>query len=183
MNILEIRVKTKCLPLSQTSIQSLLNLDRYDHIVFTSKNARQFFAEALRQYRVKSPVSGQIIQVGPRADLLKIPLSGKRILFPRSAIAPHDIVKKMRVRGATVRIVQLYTAYGMPLSPTQKRSLLSGEIRKLYFKSPSGIDGLLRQVSRSERKIVLAIPALCIGETTVQAARKAGFKQVRIKNV
>lgn len=174
---------TKRIPLSPTSIQALRNFDRYDLIVFTSKNAKKFFAQELKERHTKLPRHIHVIQVGPRVDLLKFPLSGKRILFPHSALAPYDIVRKMRARGAMVRVVPLYTAYGMPLSQVEKKSLLAGRIEKLYFKSPSGIDGLLRQVSRSERKIVLAIPVLCIGETTSKAARKAGFRQVSIKNI
>jgi uroporphyrinogen-III synthase len=181
--ILEIRVKVKRIPLSYTSIQALRNIDRYHMVVFTSKNARKFLAQALRQYAAKSPLPSQIIQVGPRADLLKFSLNGKHIFFPRSAMAPHDIVKKMRRRGAVVRVVQLYTPSGITLSPTQKRSLLAGKIKNIYFSSPSGIDGLLRQVPRSRRKIIFAIHALCIGKTTAQAARAAGFKQVSIKKL
>lgn len=181
--ILEIGVKTRRIPLSYRSVQALRNLGRYDLVVFTSKNAREFFSQALRQYRIKSPMHRQIVQVGPRADLLRLSLRGRRILFPRSALAPYDIVKKMRARGAIVRVVQLYTAHGIAISTMQKKSLLGGKIQKLYFKSPSGIDGLLHQLPRSEHKIAFAIHAICIGETTAQAARKAGFKHVTIKNV
>ena len=181
--MLGIKVNVRPLPLSSASVHAIRNLASYDYIAFTSKNARKFFTQALREYRIKPPARGQIMQVGQRADLLKFPLRGKRILFPRSAIALFDIVRRLRTRGAIVRVVQLYTAHGAPLSQAQKRLLLAGEVKKLYFKSPSGIDGLLRQVSRSNRKSILAIPALCIGETTAQAARLAGFKQVSIKNV
>jgi uroporphyrinogen-III synthase len=181
--LLEVRVKTKRMPLSRGSIQSLRNLHRYDFVVFTSKNARKFFMQALRRYGAKPPLSGQSIRVGPRADLLKLPLDGKRIFFPRSAIAPYDIIRKMRRRGAVVRVVRLYTSYGATLSLAQKRSLLAGQIECIYFKSPSGIDGFLRQIPAPQHKMIFAIRALGIGVTTAQAARAAGFKQVSVKKL
>ncbi|HVO28496.1 MAG TPA: uroporphyrinogen-III synthase [Candidatus Paceibacterota bacterium] len=179
--VLEIRVKTKRIPLSRASIQALRDIDRYDLVVFTSRHARKFFTQALRQYAAQPPLPGRVVQVGPRADLLKLPLDSKRVLFPRSAAAPYDIVRKMRRRGAVVRVVRLYTPYRTTLSPAQKRSLLAGAVEKICFRSPSGINGLLDQVPHSQRKTIFAVRTFCIGETTARAARAAGFQQVSVK--
>ena len=180
---LQIKVKVLLLPLSRASIRAIHNLVRYEYVVFTSKNARKLFGQVLRELRLKPLRNYQIIQVGPRADILKFQLRGKRVLFPRSTLAPYDIVRKMRVRGTIVRTIYFYTAHGVQLSGAQRKSLIMGKVKKLYFKSPSGIDGLLRQFRGRERTIILAIPALCIGKTTAQAARRIGFKQVSVKNV
>ena len=142
--ILEAKIVLERLPLSRKSVQALRMLPRYDIIAFTSKNARKFFEQELHRRHIASPKSGQIVTVGPRNELLKLHVRDKRILFPRSALAPHDIVRRMRARGAIVRPLSLYTAHGVPLSLAQKKSLLPGKIRQLYVKSPSGIDGLLR---------------------------------------
>ena len=179
----EVQVETKRLPLSHESLQVLRNLDAYDLVIFTSKNARKFFAQELRKRRIAFPHRSHVIQVGPRKDLLKFPISNKRILFPRSAIAPYDIVRRLRARGAIVRVMPLYTSEGVVLSHQRKELLMRGKVCQLYFKSPSGITGLLRQLKKRERQIIQNIPALCIGKTTARAARRAGFKKVSSKAV
>lgn len=180
---LEIQVSVRRLPLSPASVTAIRNLYRYDLIVFTSKNARKFFAQELRRRKVPFPRQSRIIQVGPRVDVLKFPIDNKHILFPRSAIAPFDIVLRMRARGATVRVIPLYTTHGVLLSRAKKELLVRGAVKRLYFKSPSGITGLLQQLRKKEKQTVLSIPALCIGETTAGAARAAGFKKVKIKGI
>lgn len=180
MSTLEIGVDIIPLPLSKYAARVLCQADSYDHIVFTSKHAERIFRSRLR--RLHSSVKGKkMIRVGPRNDLLKLHLRG-RVLFPRSALAPFDIVRKLRAQGVVVTTVRLYTARGKKLSSRDRNALLSKKIDRLYFKSPSGIDGLLRQIPHKDRNVVLKIPALCIGETTEKAARKAGWKQVTIKS-
>jgi uroporphyrinogen-III synthase len=182
-NALSVGITTRRIPLSPASIHALSNLDQYDVIAFTSKNARKFFTEVLKERRLTLPRHIRIIHVGPRNDLLKSPLKGMRILFPRSLRAPYDIVRRLRAKGVIVRPLPLYTAQGIPLSATQKGRLVQGKINSLYFKSPSGVTGLLQQFRREERKIVQRITAECIGPTTAEAARKAGFKKVLVKKV
>jgi uroporphyrinogen-III synthase len=181
MSTLTARVIFRHLPLSSSSLAAVKNLDRYDLTVFTSKNARRFFLRELRKRGIAAPQ--HTVTVGPRKDLLKLPLKGKRILFPRSALAPRDIVQSMRSRGATVRVVPLYTAVGKPLTAKERLSLRGGKIKNVYFRSPSGVRGLLRQMRGEQKRRVRALPARCIGETTAAAARAAGFKKVSIAGI
>jgi uroporphyrinogen-III synthase len=176
----EVRVVLKRLPLSRASVAALKHLDRYDAILFTSKNARRFFMQELRRRRFAPPRS-RIIHVGPRRDLMKFHINGKRVLFPRSAIAPSDIVRALRARDTIVRVIPFYTTKGAPLSRAQKDRLLQGKVKRLYFKSPSGIRGLLAQFRGRDREAIRSIPARCIGATTAVAAREAGFKRVFIR--
>ncbi len=182
MTELTVQIAVRRLPLSGASLKALRQASQYDYVVFTSKNARTIFTQELAERRIALPRHSRIIQVGPRADLLKAKLAGKRILFPRSAVAPHDIVRRLRSKGAVVRVVPLYTTNGVPLSCREHESLLSGRIKQFYFKSPSGVLGLLWQLRGHGRQVVLATPARCIGATTAAAARKAGFKKVFIKS-
>lgn len=179
----EVQITIERLPLSPRHTNALLRLSRYDHIVCTSKNAYTCFLEALHELSITPPEADRIIRVGPRADILNYPLSGKRILFPRSTLAPFDIVTAMRAQGAIVTVLPLYTVHGVPLSQEDRSALCEGRIPELYFKSPSGITGLLAQLRPHERAQVRNIPVLAIGDTTAEAARAAGFTQVRIKNV
>ena len=176
----EVRVIFKQLPLSRASESALQHIERYDVIIFTSKHARAFFEQELRKRGISLP-RDRVIQVGPRNDLLKKALTRKQILFPRSALAPSDVIRKLRTLRSIVRVIPLYSTSGQELSDTQKKRLREGSIEQLYFKSPSGIHGLLRQFRGQARRRILSIPARCIGETTTHAARKAGFKRVFIR--
>lgn len=177
---LVVRVRTEPLPLSPANISVLRSLERYDLIAFTSKNARRIFSDWLRKQGIILPKTVHILQVGPRSDLLKFKVEGKRILFPRSSVAPYDIVHKLRKRGAVVRVVPLYTAHAIPLTRAERTVLRQGTYSVISFSSPSGVSGFLAQLNREERVIALRLPARCIGPTTARAARAAGFKNVRV---
>ncbi|MDB5189962.1 MAG: uroporphyrinogen-III C-methyltransferase, partial [Parcubacteria group bacterium] len=105
-------------------------------------------------------------------------VNGLRILFPRSAIAAKEPVQILRAQGARVQIVPLYYPVPVPLSQITKRALIAGQYTELSFKSPSGIQGFLRQLTTAEKKTALQIPAICIGPTTAKAAKGAGFRRV-----
>jgi uroporphyrinogen-III synthase len=201
---LEIQVQVQPLPLSPTASRALTHLSDYDWILFTSKNAVTFFVDELRSRRISLPASVRVAAVGPEtaralraaglraaivpkhptvSDMIRRmgKVEGARILFPRSAIAPSDAIQALRKKGASVRVVPLYTTVAHTLSPRVKSDLLKGSYTRLSFKSPSGVEGLLRQLSRREKEIVLKFPAVCIGPTTRQAAQKAGFRRVLLQ--
>lgn len=176
-------IRTKPRALSARDIQALRSIAAYDIVAFTSNRAKEYFDEALRRCRVRIPKTTTIIHVGPRKDLLRYDTRGKRVLFPRSAIAPADIVQTLRTRGAIVRVIKLYDTYAVPLTRSERASLTNGTVSSLYFKSPSAVQGLLSQLRGKVRQQTLALIAECIGETTATAARKAGFSRIRIVGV
>jgi uroporphyrinogen-III synthase len=179
----QVRIKVYKLKLSKSSIKALYALEWYDLVVFTSKHAKEFFMQELHERQYKTPNAKQMKIVGPRHDLLKFSIAGKRILFPRSAIAPHDIIKKLRARGAIVRVLALYTTQGVTLTKQEKNDLLQHAYVKLYFRSPSGVQGFMQQFSLTERRALQQIPARCIGPMTAKAARAAGFVSVKRTDV
>lgn len=174
----EANIELERLPLTTAAALALQHVDRYDLVVFTSKNAKRFFDDILRERRIAPPSAARIRIVGPRNDLLKLAARDKRILFPRSSVAPFDIVRKLRARGASVRALALYTTRGAVLQKIEKEKLLRGDYAALYFKSPSGVQGFLRQFTPPQRRMLQLIPARCIGPTTAKAAREAGFAKV-----
>ena len=198
---LEIKVQTARKKLSRTAYQALARIEQYDWILFTSKNAVTFFVREMRKKRIKFPQTPRIAAVGPEtAGALRIlgfpvhvvpkrftadsmirsigKVRGAHILFPRSAIAAPAAVRALRARGARVRVLSLYTTTAIKLPRTTKRALLAGTYAWLIFKSPSGVQGLIRQFSEKEKHIVQNIPAECIGPTTARAAKSAGFKKI-----
>ena len=176
----EVHVITSLVTQTAGAIRALRNVHAYDYVVFTSKNAETIFRKKISSLGIHPMSQSRMLRVGPRADLLKLPLRGKRVLFPRSSRAPFDIVSALRRHGVTVHPIPLSTVRGAALTSKQRHALLSGEVGQLYFKSPSGIAGLLMQFRGRNRDTVRRIPALCIGKTTRDAAKKAGWKNVTI---
>jgi uroporphyrinogen-III synthase len=181
MATFDVQVITSLLSLSGGALRALHDVGAYDYVIFTSKNAERLFRKKLETLHISTQQKLRVLRVGPRSDLLKLPLAGKRVLFPRSNRAPYDIVKKLRQKGVVVHTVKLYTSKGTRLTDKQRQALLTGEVDQLYFKSPSGIAGLLKQFRGKNRAKIKSIPALCIGMTTADAAKEAGWKKVSIK--
>ena len=196
---LEVRVKTSPLKLSHESRYALARLKTFDWILFTSKNAVEYF---FSHVPCEFPANVRIAAVGPvTASALKKrglhpavtpakatvkdmvrslgTIRGRNILFPRSSIAPSDIVRSMRVRGARVRVIPLYTTQPSPLTRKEKSGLMQGKYSTLVFKSPSGARGLLSQLTPEQKRHARTIPAQCIGPTSAKAARAAGFRKVK----
>jgi uroporphyrinogen III methyltransferase/synthase len=198
---LEIKVETLRLELSLASEKALARLETYNWILFTSKNAVEYFwqelrerklgwrkdihfaavgpmtAEALRRYYIRVDV------VPPKAtvkDMVRAlgTIRGKKILFPRSLIAEKDVISKMRKAGAKVTVIPLYTSQPMLLSASKKKVLVARGYSSIMFKSPSGVQGLMGQLTEPEKRNVRMITAKCVGLTTAMAARKAGFRNV-----
>lgn len=201
---LPIRVKARPLELSPAAARALARAATYDWILFASAHAAEHFASALRARKVPLPREPRIAAVGPvtaravrglglRVQMIperhtardlanalhsEYGVYHKRILIPRSALASDDAPRRLRERGASVRIVTLYEPEVVPLTAKEHRGLLSGAYNTLSFSSPSGIAGFLRQLSAAERLKALRLIARCIGPTTARAARVAGFKKV-----
>ncbi|CAN5754424.1 hypothetical protein BH11PAT2_BH11PAT2_02020 [soil metagenome] len=201
LKTLEIEVRVAPKKLSRASLTALENVGRFDWILFTSKHAVTFFTKELRLRNVKLARTTRIAAVGPetaaalRAAGLTVQLiperftvrdmvfalgrvKGLRILFPRSAVAPQEPIQILRAQGARVRVVPLYIPIPIALSQATKHALVTSSYTTLSFKSPSGIQGFMRQLNTAEKKIVREIPVVCIGPTTARAARKAGFRHV-----
>jgi uroporphyrinogen-III synthase len=194
--------------ISALSVRALERLDTYDGLIFASKHAVEFFAQELKERKINFPSKIRVAVVGPftakaakdqgiRVDVITerrqdfilsklINMLGdvkdKRILFPRSAIAPNDEVLQLRKRGALVTVVSLYTTKGKLLSKSDKKNLLSGVYGILAFKSPSAIDGLLKQFTPKQRLIIKTMPASCLGPTTSRHALEQGFRVKRYIN-
>jgi len=200
---LEIRVRARALPLTPAAVRTLSRLASFDWIVFASKNAARFFGKELRRRRLAVPRAVRIAAVGAataaavRAAGMRVhvvpvrstamdmvaalgDVRGRRVLFPRSAVAPATPVRALRSRGAHVQVLPLYVSTLPPLAASTRRALLSGRCAALVFTSPSGVHGLMRQLRAPERTVVRRIIARCIGPTTATAARKAGFSKIVI---
>jgi uroporphyrinogen-III synthase len=204
--IFEAKVDVTRRRLSASAARSLIDIETYDILLFTSKHAVAFFMAELDERKIALPKKKYIGAVGPVTakaahafdlsvhvipevptadDLIEKlgDVKGKRILFPRSAIASRELINKLHSRGAFTTVLPLYTATGTLLSIKEKNELLAGAFDWLVFKSPSGMRGLLKQFTHYERYTLQEIPVVCIGPTTEAAAIKAGFKKVKRRDV
>lgn len=121
-------------------------------------------------------------------------LKGKRILFPRSAIAPFEPVRALRDRGARVTVIHLYTTISARIPRRRMEPIEKGKANYLVFMSPSSIAGFMKNAqghgkgngnadgkgadARKVLQTIRNIPAVCIGPLTATAARRFGFTKI-----
>ena len=191
--------------------QAIANRSSFDWIIFTSANGVEAYfsalceagldaralagskiaaigpatAEALNREGIRPDVqperfiSEEIVKALAAADNL----SGKRILCPRSDIAPKDIVAALEKRGALVTDVAAYRTVADTSTVAQAaQALKDGSVDWITFTSSStaenffaAVDGNLVRSSRAR--------LASIGPSTSAALRKLGFEPaVEAKN-
>jgi uroporphyrinogen-III synthase len=112
-------------------------------------------------------------------DGLGSELKGKNILFPRSAIAPQDMLQKITGKGAHVDVMDIYTNVTIPIPSSKLKLIEKGFVEIIVFTSPSVIEGFLKQ-AHPMPEIVLYVPVICIGPSTEKSARASGFKNIAV---
>jgi len=203
-DVLEVDIRVSKKNLSPKSASVIRKIESFDWILFTSKNAVIFFVKELTNRTLSISPKTRIGAVGKETALALqqaglpvhlVPkkhtvknlikslgnISSQKILYPRSTIAPFESVQMLRSRGAIVHGLPLYETHAKKVSILTKKNLLEGNYVSLVLKSPSGVKGFLKQLSPSEKQAALLLPVLCMGPTTAQASRIAGFKKVSLK--
>jgi len=184
----------------------------YDWIVFSSATAVEFFFKRLyaQHYDARQLAGARLGAVGrATADALwehrlvadfvptrftgqdwaaQAPdLKGRRILLPRSEIAPDDLVLALQERKAQVESVPAYTV--LPAEPQEEvlRCLLDEQVDVVTLFSPSALNGLVEMLRQAGEGVdVLALlnrcALACIGLTTAQAADRLGLHVELVPN-
>ena len=106
--------------------------------------------------------------------------AGDRVLLARADIADGRLPERLRARGAVVDDV---VAYHTVEAPEASRDALreafgAGPFDAIVFTSGSTVRGLLALLPPRERRIALRSLACCIGPSTGQVAREAGFGRI-----
>lgn len=105
-------------------------------------------------------------------------LTGKRVLLPRSEIARPELPAAIRAAGGIADEVVVY--HTLPAQPDlEGLAALQSGVDWLTFTSPSTVENFVA-LAQGHGLEVLSVPAACIGPTTAEAARKAGFGQVLV---
>lgn len=181
--------------------QALLALDRIDYLLLTSVNAVEALFDRLnamgRDHRVLAGL--QTVAVGPKsaaalaahgvtADLvpedyhaegvvalLRERVHGKRLLYPRAALARDLIPAELTGAGAEV-IAPLAYASAPPAEAAEKlRAALAGGLDLLTFTASSTVRNFVDLLDADALALARGIPVASIGPLTSATARNLGF--------
>jgi hydroxymethylbilane synthase len=177
-------------------------IEQYDWVLVTSASGARAIARALgarRPLRVRwaavgPATSAALAAQGLSADFVPatndatslaadLPLEGREhILLVRAARGTAGLVEALRARGASVdEIVAYRTVEGPEASRRLLIRALGGDgLRAAIFASGSSVRGLVRLTPPESVDAVLALPAICIGRATAEAARRAGFRTILV---
>ena len=180
---------------------AILRIKNYDAILFTSRNAVEFF---LRRIQVTAPAarpvvgSRRVYAIGERtqealeesginvtgiselasaeglADVIGGEAAGKRFLFPKSNIAREVLPDSLRELDAVVDEVVVYktVAPGGRELDAVRDSLLNRAIDAITFFSPSAVRNFTQMIGTAH---LANVPIAAIGPTTAEAIRQAGL--------
>lgn len=180
--------------------RAVAEIDTYNWVLVTSLSGAQAIARALAGRRAQRPrwaavgdgTAEALAEEGLAVDFVpqrsdargladELPLEpGERVLLARAASGTAGLIERLRARGATVNEVAAYrTVEGPEASREPFNRAITGEgISAVIFASGSSVRGLLRLAPTDALDRLLALPAVCIGRTTEEAARRAGFRRV-----
>lgn len=179
--------------------QAVAALDSFDWVAFTSRRAVAALAlvlDAAAEIRPSIAVVGtstaqevrrrgwpiEVLpkeQTGPglvRAMAAAGAGAGTRVLQPASDIALDEVREGLESLGADVVQVVAYRTVPARLDLEEVRAAAAeGSPDAFTFTSPSTVDNLIASLDDELRELARGTPAICIGPTTAEAARKAGF--------
>ncbi|HET6380788.1 MAG TPA: uroporphyrinogen-III synthase [candidate division Zixibacteria bacterium] len=132
-------------------------------------------AEALRRRGIRVDHVPDRYRTGAIADGLGN-VEARRVVLARADAATPELRDILLARGARVEEVVAYrTVEGPAASRDRLRAELAAGLSGITFTSGSTVRGLLRLAAQPDRMRLRALPALCIGPVTADAAARAGF--------
>lgn len=185
---------------------TLVSINTYDWIIFTSTNGIKYFWELCDRLNVKigAKIHSKVAVIGPRTaararasglEVSFVPsvadsrhladelgdLDGRRVLILRTTIASKVLPDSLRRRGATVDDRRIYrTVLIRSVDRRLGQLLADGRVNFLIFASPSAVQGTAERLSTADLKLAQLLPAVAIGPSVVQALAAAGFKTVHV---
>jgi uroporphyrinogen III methyltransferase/synthase len=196
-------IEIRAIPNTTELDEAVLNLDKYQWIVFTSFNGVEAFFQRLHTLNLDArslkgikigtigPATAQALKkYGLRPDYLPEDYSscgfvtglncqnimGCRFLLPRADIANRELAQAIASMGVEVHEVTAYKT----ITPNEtvsrgKQMLLAGKIDVVTFTSPSTVINLLDLLG-DERQTIERANVACIGPKTAAAAEQAGLR-------
>ena len=183
---------------------AIAELDQVDYLILTSVNAVNAFIDRLvAQGRNPQTLSAmQTVAVGPKsaealaargvtADLipkdyraegvvalLKDRVSGKRLLYPKAALARDLIPAELTAAGAEV-IAPIAYASAPPVDAAEKlQKALADGLDLLTFTASSTVQNFVALLDTESLILAKQIPVASIGPLTSETAKNLGFRVV-----
>lgn len=170
-------------------LPAMLTSDRFGWVVITSPEAASVLLEAwaacgrpaLRVASVGAGTASVLANAGMPPEFLpskataktlatELPVEGEGpVLFPASALARDELVKGLAARGISTEQVSTYTTVGATWD--EEAQALAQQAAVVSFGSPSAVNVWAERVGTSA-------VAACIGKTSADAAKEAGFARV-----
>ena len=103
-------------------------------------------------------------------------IEGKRLLVPRSAIAPRELLERLGARGAQVDEVHVYDTVTPEETAVRARELLeTGRIDVVTFTSSSTVENLVDALGADAKRLLAGPSLVSIGPVTTQTAEARGL--------
>ena len=177
-------------------------IESFDVVAFTSVNAVDAFFSRLGELGLDARALGglTVAAVGPataaalerrgvRADFTprryttavlaeSMPgLEGKRVLLPRSAIAPTELLDWLASRGAEVEQVHVYDTVTPEETAARARELLEqGRVDVVTFTSSSTVDNLVDALGADAVRLLQGPLLVSIGPVTTRTTEARGLQ-------
>jgi len=183
---------------------AIADLAAVDYLVLTSVNAvESFFTRLIASGRDARALAGiTLVTVGPKTGaaltpyglkpdlvpgdyraegvvaLLRDRVAGKKILYPKAALARDLIVSQLTAAGAEVVAPVAYGSAPPAGAATTLRELLAQGVDLLTFTASSTVRNFVDLLRADDLSTAVAIPAASIGPLTSATARELGLDVV-----
>ncbi|AMK10485.1 uroporphyrinogen-III C-methyltransferase [Pseudodesulfovibrio indicus] len=182
---------------------AILQLARYQWVVFTSVNGVKFFWEQLREIGLDARIFGgmQIAAIGPAtADelrargiepdfipekyvaehvvegLLKRGIQGSDVLIPRAKVAREVLPRELKEAGCNVTVLPVYETRLVQADGDEIMTALgAGKIRYVTFTSSSTVENFFELVPADVFKNYPDVKIASIGPVTSETVKRFGF--------
>lgn len=179
----------------QELVEELGNIEKYNWVVFTSRNGVLIFFETLKNIHmdirrlagIKFAVIGSgtretLAGFGINADfipsgytsgilakeLAAVMLNGENVLIPRAVNGSRELTDIFKQKGISFKEIKIYYVKGRLLPGAG----MLEELSCIIFLSPSGVKEFARLLKDKLEKLPSGIKFICIGDITKKALEK-----------
>jgi uroporphyrinogen III methyltransferase/synthase len=196
-------IATQAIPDNRELEQAILNLAKYQWMVFTSVNGVRAVFDQLRALKLDGralhdvkigaigPATGKVLEAkgitpdfcpdiftteGLISGFRGRNITGQRFLLPRTDIADEQLAQGLTGLGATVQEIAVYrTLPDVEALSRAKEMLLLNQLDVVTFTSSSTVTNLMTAFG-DNREPLKGVRVACIGPKTAETAIKAGLK-------
>jgi hydroxymethylbilane synthase len=195
-------IRIEPVPFDAMSVANGLRENRWDWVVFTSRNAVNSFFGGMQHYGlpIQTLANVKLAAVGPATagalaghgvdvdlvsagrtgrdlgeELCERGVEGLKLLLPQGNLNRADLASILHEHGGVAETILVYATYSETTLPTAFWQRLDrNEIDAITFTSPSGVREFMRLLGVGPERLT-GIVVGCIGETTTAEAHRLGL--------